>query len=299
MDIFSIITQLLGQTGMMLLIGVVIFLFSFKYSINIFEWIENQTYGTRNYILEQLEMLHLTVKPQYITYLLLFLSFGNSIILLLICGTFSKWGLGIVLAVLMALLGWKIPKPFVNYLVTRRINAYQSQMVDALQLISNGLRAGQSVQQSLSMVVTEMNPPISQEFNTILQQARIGQPLEECFEDLVKRVPLEDNQMFVSSVNILKETGGNLAEVFDTIVGVIRERVRLLQKIKTLTAQAMMQAFTIAAMPYGLLLVFCISDFKTMKPLFTHPLGLAALFAVVFLDSLGLWVIMKIIKIKA
>lgn len=81
------------------------------------------------------------------------------------------------------------------------------QMVDALQLLSNGVRAGLSVPQAVGMIVDEMPAPISQEFNVLLQQNRIGMPLEECFENLAKRVPLEDNDMFVSAVNILRETG--------------------------------------------------------------------------------------------
>ena len=95
-----------------------------------------------------------------------------------------------------------------------------------------------SVPQSLAMVVDEMPAPVSQEFNVILQQNKIGVPLEECFENLAVRIPTEDNDMFVSSINILRETGGNLAETFDTIVNVIRERVRIKQKIDTLTATA-------------------------------------------------------------
>ena len=119
-----------------------------------------------------------------------------------------------------------------DYLVNARIKKYRGQMVDALNLLSNGLRAGLSLPQSVGMVVDELPNPVAQEFNLILQQNKIGVPLEECFEDLIKRVPTEDNEMFVTSVNILRETGGNLAETFDTIAGVIRERVRLQQKLR-------------------------------------------------------------------
>ena len=78
--------------------------------------------------------------------------------------------------------------------------------------------------EALSMVADEMPDPISSEFNMILSQNRIGVPIEECFENLAERVKTQDNDMFVSSVNILRETGGNLAETFDTIIGVIRRK---------------------------------------------------------------------------
>ena len=143
-----------------------------------------------------------------------------------------------------------------------------------------------------------MPPPISDEFNIILQQNRIGSPLEECFENLAKRVPTEDNDMFVSSVNILRETGGNLAETFDTIVGVIRERIRIKQKIDTLVAAGMFQGYTIAAMPFVIGAIFASSDPAGMSRVFTHPLGIILMIAAVLFDVIGLFVIMKIVKIK-
>jgi tight adherence protein B len=123
-------------------------------------------------------------------------------------------------------------------------------------------------------------------------------PLEECFENLAKRVPLEDNDMFVSAMNILRETGGNLAETFDTIVEVIRERVRLQQKVDTFTAQGMFQGMTIGAMPYMLGFVYFLQDPNSMTPLFTTPIGLIMLFLAVGFDIAGIYVIMKIVKIK-
>jgi tight adherence protein B len=171
-------------------------------------------------------------------------------------------------------------------------------MVDALQLLSNGIRAGLSVPQAIGMVVAEMPVPVSQEFNVILQQNRIGVPLEECFENLAKRVPTQDNDMFVASVNILRETGGNLAETFDTIVDVIRERVRLQQKVDTYTAQGMFQGMVIGFMPYGLGFVYFLQDPKSMSLLFTTPVGWALLLFAVAFDIAGIYVILKIVKIK-
>jgi tight adherence protein B len=203
-----------------------------------------------------------------------------------------------ILGLIFSFIGIKAPRIIVNHLVEKRIKAYSGQMVDALQLLSNGIRAGLSVPQAIGMIVDEMPPPISQEFNVILQQNRIGVPLEECFENLSKRVPTEDNDMFVSSMNILRETGGNLAETFDTIVDVIRERVRLQQKIDTFTAQGMFQGMVIGAMPYALGFIYFLQDPNSMTPLFTTPIGLVMLFLAVLFDLAGIYVIMKIVKIK-
>lgn len=290
--------SLLNLYSLMGLVGLIIFLFAYKYSIEIFDWVERQTLGTRSYIMEKLEFLFIEVKPEYITYTLLFLSFGLSAIVLGIFILFGNWGAGFSFAAIISFLGWKIPKPFINMLVERRIKAYQGQMVDAMTLLSNGIRAGLSMNQAIGMVVDEMPSPISQEFNVILQQNRVGVPLEECLENLAVRVPLQDNEMFVSAVNILKETGGNLAEVFDTIVDVIRERVRLQQKIDTFIAQGMFQGATVFAMPYFIGGIYALSDPKSMVPLFTTPLGIAMLIAALFFDLVGGFVILKIVKIK-
>ncbi len=287
-----------GQKGLILIIGAVIFLFSYKYSLKIFDWVEKQTLGTRTYILEKCELLFIEVKSEHVTYALLFLAFGNAVLVLGLMGLFGHWFLGAFLAAIASFVGFKFPRPFIDHLVAKRIKAYSSQMVDAMTLLSNGIRAGLSVPQALGMVVDEMPKPISQEFNMILQQNRIGVPLEECFENLAKRVPTEDNDMFVTSVNILRETGGNLAEVFDTIVGVIRERIRLQQKIEQLTASSMFQGYVIAAMPFAIGSIFAASDPASMKPLFTTTIGIILLCVIMAFDLAGLFVILKIAKIK-
>jgi tight adherence protein B len=290
--------EIIGFKGIIILIGFLIFTLSYKYSVNIFDWIEHQTYGTRSYIMEKLEFLFIEIPQDKLTYMLLASSVGVGAFIFLLIGALGSWILGSILGFVFAFIGFKMPKIIVDYLIEKRIKAYTNQMVDALQLLANGIRAGLSVPQSLGMIVDEMPAPISQEFNIILQQNRIGMPLEECFENLAKRVPTEDNDMFVSSINILRETGGNLAETFDTIVDVIRERVRLQQKIDTFTASGMFQGMVIGAMPYALGLIYYVQDPASMAPMFTSLIGLVMLFAAVLFDIAGIFVIMKIVKIK-
>jgi len=286
------------QKTLILFIGAMIFFYVYKYSQGIFDWVENQTIGTRTFILEKAELLMVEVNPDHVTYSLLALSLGGGGVTFILTGIFVSWGFGIFLGVFVGFIAFKIPKPIMNKLVDRRIKQYESQMVDGLTLLANGLRAGLSVPQALSMVVDEMPDPISAEFNMILSQNRIGVPIEECFENLASRVQTQDNDMFVSSVNILRETGGNLAETFDTIIGVIRERVRLKQKVETLVAQGLFQGYTIAAMPFVIGGIFASSDPQGMSRMLGHPLGIAMIIAATAMDALGLFVIMKIVKVK-
>lgn len=296
MDFF--ISKVLGQYGVMSIIGLLFFFYSYKNSIKLFAWIEDQTYGTRDYILKKCELLFIEIKPEHITYGLIGATIGLPVLIFGIFSLFGKYFAGTMLGGLVSLIGWKGPRPFVDTLVENRINSYRLQMVDALNLLSNGLRAGLSVPQSIQMVVDELPNPIAQEFNLILQQNKIGVPLEDCFENLNKRVPTADNEMFVTSVNILRETGGNLAEVFDTITQVIRERVRLQQKIDTFVAQGKFQGGTIFAMPFAMLAIFSVTDPKSVEPLFSTIIGNIFLVAAFGLDLLGGYVILKIVKIK-
>jgi tight adherence protein B len=290
--------HVLGKNGLIISLGAMIFFLAYKNSIKIFSWVDDQTYGTRDYILKKFEIMFIEVDPQKITYVLLFMSFGLGILVFCIIALLGKLTLAIFLGLFFMFIGWKSPKPIVDFFEMKRRKKYQLQMVDALNLMGNGLRAGLTVPQSIGMVVDELPPPVSQEFNLILQQAKIGVPLDEALDNLKKRIYTEDNEMFVTAVNILRETGGNLAETFDTIVLVIRERMRLQLKIDTYIASGKIQAYIIGAMPFLMIIMFGSGDPDYFPLLFGTLLGVIALIIICGMVSLGMWVILKIIDIK-
>lgn len=294
----SLTLDVLGKTGVIIVIGIGCFIFAYINSIKIFNWIDEQTHGTREYLLKKFEIMFIEVDPNRITIALLLISIGSGIIVFCILALIGKLSLGIVAGIAATIIGWKAPRPLVDYFENARKRKYQLQMVDALNLLANGLRAGLTVPQAIGMVVDELPPPVSQEFNLVLQQAKIGVPLDEALENLKKRVYTEDNEMFVTSVNILRETGGNLAETFDTIVSVIRERVRLQLKIETYIASGKIQAYIIGAMPFLMIIMFGSGDPDYFPLLFGTALGIVFLLIICGLVGLGMWVIMKIIQIK-
>lgn len=294
----SFLNDVLGHKGLLATIGILFFFITYKYSKNLFAWIEDQTFGTRDYILQKFELMHIEVEPNKVTLVLLLMSFGFGFFMFGVFAIFGMFVLGAFIGIVLAFIGWKAPRKIVDFMEVKRVKKYQDQMVDGLNLLANGIRAGLSMPQAIGMVVDELPPPISQEFNLILQQAKIGVPLEEALENLNKRVKTQDNEMFVTSVNILRETGGNLAEVFDTIVFVVRERVRLQQKIETFVAQGMFQGIVIFAMPYAQILINSVSDPDYARLMFTKPLGIIMFLLIVVFSGLGLWVIMKIVDIK-
>lgn len=294
----SFILDVLGVKGLLLIIGISVFFYTYINSVKIFSWIDNQTFGTRDYILKKFEIMFIEVEPSKITIGLIIVSFGFGALAFCVIAILGKIALATFAGLLVFFIGWKSPKKIVDYFESKRKKLYATQMVDALNLLGNGLRAGLTMPQAIGMVVDEMPPPVSQEFNLVLQQAKIGVPLDEALENLKKRVYTEDNEMFVTSVNILRETGGNLAETFDTIVMVIRERVRLQLKIDTYVASGKIQAYIIGAMPFLMMLMFGTGDPEYFPLLFGTILGVISLILIIGMVSLGMWVIFKIIDIK-
>ncbi len=292
-------TTILGKKGVVGLIGLIFFIFTFRHSEELFQWIEDKTFGTRDFILSKSELLFYKIDPNKVTWTLLIFCLGGSASLFVSFSFLVNFWVGGIFAVAFMILGWQIPKPIMNFLVQRRKTKFQTQMVDGLNLVSSGLRAGLSLPQSMGMVVEELPNPIAEEFNLVLQQNRLGVSLDESLNNMNDRLDLDDVQMFVSSVNILRETGGNLPETFDTIADVIRERVRLQQKIQSYVAQGKTQGTILCAMPFVLLAMFTISDPQTMKGMFTTGIGILLLSISVGLVFLGGFFMSKIIKIKA
>jgi tight adherence protein B len=150
----------------------------------------------------------------------------------------------------------------------------------------------------MERVVENITGPLSQEFSLVLNKVRLGMSVEDALNEFGERIPRQDVQMFVTAVNILKETGGNLAETFQTITTTVRERQKVEKKIEALTAQGNMQAIIITLVPLMLLGIFLVLDPPYVMPLFTKPLGWVCLALMLTLQVVGLYVMRKIVTIK-
>ena len=231
-----------------------------------------------------------------VTWAMLAGSFG--VALLVFFAVWPHFGLGLVLGTVFCFVGWSAPKQLMYYLWEKRCNRLTDQMVDGMTIMANGIKAGQSLTQSMERVVENISGPLSQEFSLILNKIRLGMSVEEALNEFGERIPRQDVAMFVTSVNILKETGGNLAETFQTITTTVRERQKIEKKIQALTAQGTMQAVIISLVPFGLLAMFLVVDPNYVMPMFTKPLGWVCLALMLVLQIIGLVVMKKIVTIK-
>jgi tight adherence protein B len=281
------------------ILGVVVFLSAllvgYQFSGRILDWIRFQSIGTRDYIADRLQLMMIEVPPEKILIGQVSLSLGLGGLIFLLC--LPNFAMGGFFGAMMMVMGWLLPKPIVNYMYQRRVDKFVEQMVDGLGLMSNGMRSGLSTAQAMGLVAQEMPNPIQQEFNLILSQNKLGVSLEEAFVNLSKRITADEVEMFVTSVNILKETGGNLAETFDTITTLIRERIKVENKIKAMTAQAFWQGIILMCVPPFMAVTLSQSDPELMRPMFTHWLGWLLLTVVVILEAIAFVVIRKVTKI--
>ena len=228
--------------------------------------------------------------------MLLLSSFGLGFTFFLLA--WPNFQIGLFLGISFGILGFQAPPIIFKNLYEKRCNQFVDQMVDALTIMANGIKSGSNPQQSMQRVVEIMGNPVSSEFGQVLTQTQFGQSFEEALSDMAVRIPRPDVQMFVTAVNILKETGGNMAETFQTIVNTIRERQKLEKKISAMTAQGVMQGIIVTCIPFVLGAVFFAIDPKFIEPMFTTSIGLVLLVAMLALQVIGGMMIKKIVTIK-
>jgi tight adherence protein B len=286
----------LGTWFMILGVGASVFVLSLLWSERILAFLHRKSLGSRDFIIKRMESMFIETSEKQLTYLMLLLSFGLGMI-----GFLLFWPsviMSIIVASIITAVGWQIPKWGIDMLYQKRCAQFVSQMVDGLTIMSNGIRSGLSITQSMERVVESMPNPISQEFEFALSKVRLGVSIEEALNDLAIRIPEPDVQMFVMAINILKETGGDLASTFTTITETIRERQKLHQKIDALTAQGKMQGIIMAIIPFVLLVVFSVVDPNFVGPLFSTTLGRIFILIMLALQITGGIFIRKVVTIK-
>ena len=190
-----------------------------------------------------------------------------------------------------------MPSRIIQAMRKRRLLRFNLQLTEALTSMSNALRAGFSIQQSFESIVEEGADPIAQEFGVFLQQCRVGVHFEDALVNLEERVGSEDLTLMVRAIEIARQTGGNLTEVFDQISETIRERTRIEGKIKSLTAMGRLQGIVVGLIPVFLLVVMTLLDPAMMMQFYTSVAGIAILIGVGVMVTVGFLVIRKIMAI--
>jgi len=191
-----------------------------------------------------------------------------------------------------------LPLVYVFYCRRKRLKLFMQQFPDALDMMVSTLRAGHAFGRALQMVATEAPDPIGMEFRKTFEEQNLGLPMKEALVNLTQRIGSVDLKLFVTAVLIQRESGGNLTEILTKISQTIRARFKLLGQIKVFTTQGRFSGFIIGSLPMGLgVIVFLLNPGYIML-LFREPLGRFMVAAALTLQTIGFFVIRKIVRIK-
>ena len=190
--------------------------------------------------------------------------------------------------------------PYV-YLVGKRaarMRRFDELLPDAIDLMSRGLKAGHAVNSAIEMVAQEVPDPVGTEFRRVFEEQNFGLPMREALINLANRVPLPDVNFVVTAMLVQRETGGNLAEILDKTVVVIRERFRLRGQLRIYTAQGRLTGWILTALPFGMFFIlnFLNPDYEGI--MLTDPMGQKLLYLGIVLIAVGWYAIRKVIDIK-
>ncbi|HTE66531.1 MAG TPA: type II secretion system F family protein, partial [Candidatus Binatia bacterium] len=211
----------------------------------------------------------------------------------------------IIALVIAFLVGAYFPRYYLKYRQRKRLRDFGSQLPDTITLLANSLRAGSSFLQGIELVTREGRPPISEEFERVVREMSLGMALQPALNNLVRRVASEDLELMVTAINIQAQVGGNLATVLDSIAYTIRERIRIIGEINTLTAMQRYSGYVITLLPIGLgAILFLISPsymgrmLDSPPELFGLPTGI--IFMIIGLISMGIGYVFirRIVDIK-
>jgi tight adherence protein B len=194
--------------------------------------------------------------------------------------------------------GFFAPRIYVNIRKRRRLNAFNDQLSDTINLLANSLRSGFSIVQSMETVAQQLSDPIASEFHRVTQEIGLGLNYEEALYNMLRRVPSDDLDLMITAINIQGRVGGNLAEILDTIGHTIRERVRIKGEIRVLTAQQMISGYVLTGLPVFLGLVLYLINKDYIGRMFADPCGWIMIVVSVIMIVSGFLIIRKIVDIE-
>jgi len=191
-----------------------------------------------------------------------------------------------------------LPMAWLLWRRKRRFAKFASQMPGAMELIARALRSGHSLASGMHVVCSEMQEPISKEFNIAYEEQNLGIPIDQSLKNMYKRMPNLDFKFFATAVVIQRQCGGDLAEILDKISHIIRERFRILGQVQALTGEGRISGIVLMLLPVALFFAVLYLNPEYVMTLFTDELGRKMIAVAVFLQVLGAITIKKIIQIK-
>jgi tight adherence protein B len=196
------------------------------------------------------------------------------------------------------LVGFLLPYSYASYRRNKRFEKFEELFPEAIDTLARAVRAGHAFTTALEMITAEVAEPVSGEFRQLYEEQKFGMPVRDALLNLTERMPLVDVKFFVTAVMLQRETGGNLAEILDNLSYVIRERFKIQRQVRVYTAQGRLTMALLMGMPPIIVVVMLTLNPGFIHPLFADPIGHTLLVAGITLQTVGYFVIRKIIRIQ-
>src|SRR5271165_2200216 len=196
------------------------------------------------------------------------------------------------------LVGFLMPYSYASMKRQKRFNKFDELFPEAIDTLARAVRAGHAFTTALEMITNEISEPVAGEFRQLYEEQKFGMPVRDALLNLTERMPSVDVKFFVTAVMLQRETGGNLAEILDNLSYVIRERFKIQRQVRVYTAQGRLTMALLMGMPPIIVTVMMILNPGFIKPLFDDPIGHTLVVAGITLQTVGYFVIRKIIKIQ-
>jgi len=196
------------------------------------------------------------------------------------------------------MLGFFIPYAWASHMRARRFAKFEEKFPEAIDTLARAVRAGHAFTTALEMIANEISEPVASEFRQLYEEQKFGLPVREALLNLTGRVPLVDVKFFVTAVMLQRETGGNLAEILDNLSYVIRERFKILRQVRVHTAQGRLTMVLLMALPPTIVVIMQVLNPGFIRPLFTDPIGHAFIVGGITLQTIGYFVIRRIVRIQ-
>ncbi len=204
----------------------------------------------------------------------------------------------ILLAVLIGLVLMFIPYVYLVNLKNKRVVKFQTQLHEGLDMLARALKAGHSFTSAMKLAADEFSDPLGTEFQETLDEINFGVSVPEALKGLTERVDCSEVKYFVIAVIIQRETGGNLAELIESLAHIIRERFKFEGKVRILTAEGKLSAIILVALPILIGVWLQISNPDFLGPLWTDPIGHIMLAGAGILLVIGMFVMKQMVKIE-
>ena len=195
-------------------------------------------------------------------------------------------------------IGAMLPTMYVRRRRTKRMNAFEELLPEAIDLVGRALRAGHPLTAGFKMAADDGPEPVAGEFRRVFEEQRFGLPIQDSLLGMADRVNIVDVRILVTAILIQREVGGNLAEILDNLSAVVRARFTIRRQIRVYTAQGRMTGYLLSALPILLFAMLYMINAEYMSILFTDPIGKILIVVAITMQLIGFMWIRKIIKIE-